>query len=186
MALAAERVRYVAAQHGRRLDRSRWSAVSPMHLAPTEEQARAEVRFGLSQHMDYVRQILPAQRPGRLRRRPPGRRPAPGRARRRGHPGHGDRHIERMQQLSGGSGTFLIEHADWADHRRTRASMELFAREVVPHVTGACRPRLRARACELGHDQLTRRRMAKAQAVADLEHAREVRGRSADVRAGVR
>ena len=186
MALAAERVRYVAAQHGRRLDRARWSAMSPMHLAPTEEQARAEVRFGLSQHLDHVRQILPLNVPvdsdvdhlvdalhlaghGVV-----------------GTPAMAIGHIERMQQLSGGFGTFLIEHADWADHRRTRARMELFAREVVPHFTGACRPRLRAHARELGHDQLTRRTMAKAQAVADLEHAREVRGRSADIRAGVR
>lgn len=175
MAMAAEKVRFVAEQHGRQLDRTRWSAMSPMHLAPTEEQARAEVRYGLAAHLDYVRQILPLNVPvdsdvDRL----------VDTLHLAGHgvvgtPAMAIRHIERMQQLSGGFGTFLLEHADWADHQHTRASMELFAREVVPHFTGACRPRLRAHARELGHDQLTRRTMAKAQAAADLEHAREVR-----------
>jgi limonene 1,2-monooxygenase len=186
MALALDKARQVGDQHGRQLDRSRWSVLSPMHLAPTEEQARAEVRFGLSAYMDYVRQILPMNLPvdsdvdrlidamhlvghGVV-----------------GTPAMAVRHIERMQQLSGGFGTFLIEHADWADHRDTRASMELFAREVVPHFTGSCRPRLHAHARELGHDQLTRRTMAKAQALADLEHSREVRSQSADTRAAVR
>lgn len=175
MAMAAEKVRFVAEQHGRQLDRKRWSAMSPMHLAPTEDQARAEVRYGLAAHLDYVRQILPLNVPvdsdvDRL----------VDTLHLAGHgvvgtPAMAIRHIERMQQLSGGFGTFLLEHADWADHQHTRDSMELFAREVVPHFTGACRPRLRAHARELGHDQLTRRTMAKAQAAADLEHSREVR-----------
>lgn len=182
MALAAEKAAWVARQHGRELDRSRWSAMSPMHLAPTEEQAREEVRYGLATYLDYVRQILPLNVPvdsdtdrlvdtlhlvghGVV-----------------GTPEMAVRHIERMQQLSGGFGTFLIEHADWADHQHTRASMELFAREVVPHFTGASRPRRRAYARELGHDQLTRRTMAKAQAAAELEHSRDVQRRSAAVR----
>jgi limonene 1,2-monooxygenase len=179
MAMAAEKAGYVAEQHGRRLDRSRWSAMSPMHLAPTEEQARAEVRYGLAAHLDYVRQILPLNIPvdsdvDRL----------VDTLHLAGHgvvgtPAMAIRHIECMRQLSGGFGTFLLEHADWADHQHTRASMELFAREVVPHFTGATAPRLRAHARELGHDQLTRRTMAKAQAAADLEHAREVRRTSA-------
>lgn len=174
MALAAEKARYMAERHGRQLDRSRWSAMSPIHVAPTEEQARAEVRYGLSAYMDYVRQILPMNVPvdSDVDRLVDTMHLA-------GHgvvgtPAMAIRHIERMQQLSGGIGTFLIEHADWADHQHTRTSLELFAREVVPHFTGACRPRLRAHARELGHDQLTRRTMAKAQAAADLEHSREL------------
>jgi limonene 1,2-monooxygenase len=164
MALAAEK----AGQHGRGLDRSRWSAMSPVHLAPTEEQARDEVRFGLAPYLDQVRQILPMNIPvdsdvDRL----------VDALHLTGHgvvgtPAMAIRHIERMRELSGGFGTFLIEHADWAEHRHTRASLELFAREVVPHFTGALRPRLRAHARELGSDQLTRRTMAKAQALADL------------------
>ena len=85
------------------------------------------------------------------------------------------RHIERIQELSGGVGTFLIEHASWASHAHTRSSLELFASEVAPHFTGSTRARQAAYTRELVHDQLTRRTMAKAQAAADLQHATEVR-----------
>lgn len=177
MALALEKAQYKADEYGRTLDRSRWSAMSPMHIAPTEAQARDEVRFGLSAYIDYIRQILPMNVPvdsdldnlidtlhlaghGVV-----------------GTPEMAIRHIERVQELSGGVGTFLIEHADWANFAHTKASMELFAREVAPHFTGKAQARLAAHARELEHDQLTRRTMAKAQAAADVQHAAEVRER---------
>ena len=175
MALAAQKAQYVAEQYGRTVDRSRWSAMSPMHLAPTEKQARDEVRFGLRQYTDYIRQILPLNIPvdsdldnivdtlhiaghGIV-----------------GTPAMAVKHIERIQELSGGVGTFLLEHANWASHAHTRSSMELFAAEVAPHFTGSTRAQQAAYARELGHDQLTRRTMAKAQAAADLQHSTEVR-----------
>ena len=162
MALALDKAQYKADEYGRTLDRRRWSAMSPMHLAPTEEQARTEVRFGLARYIDYVRQILPMNVPvdsdvdhliDALHLA--------------GHavvgtPEMAVDHIRRMQELSGGFGTFLIEHADWANHAHTRASLELFAREVTPHFTGSARARLDAYGRELEHDQLTRRTMAKA------------------------
>ena len=151
--------------------------MSPIHIAPTEAQAREEVRFGISQYIDYIRQILPMNVPvdsdvdhivdtlhlaghGVV-----------------GTPAMAIRHIERLQDLSGGIGTFLIEHADWAGFEHSKASMELFAREVVPHFTGSTRARKEAYSREMQHDQLTRRTMAKAQAAADLRHSREVGAR---------
>ncbi|WP_420597050.1 LLM class flavin-dependent oxidoreductase [Deinococcus sp.] len=177
MALALEKAQYKADEYGRTLDRRRWSAMSPMHIAPTEAQARQEVRFGISQYIDYIRQILPMNVPvdsdvdniidtlhlaghGVI-----------------GTPEMAVRHIERIQELSGGIGTFLIEHADWANVEHSRASMELFAREVAPHFSGRARARQEAYSRELQHDQLTRRTMAKAQAAADLGHSREVKAR---------
>ena len=40
--------------------------------------------------------------------------------------------IERLWQLSGGFGTFLVWTHDWADRAATRRSFELFARHVMP------------------------------------------------------
>lgn len=175
MATAIEKAEETAAHFGRLVERRRWSAMSPMHLAPTEEQARAEVRFGLVPYIDYIRQILPMNVPV-------GADPddiidtlhTAGHAV-VGTPAMAIDHIRRMQQLSGGLGTFLIEHADWADHHRTQASMELFAREVMPHFTGRTRARTAAYDRELQHDQLTRRTMAKAQTAAELQYAADVR-----------
>ena len=174
MAMAAAKAQYKADEYGQVLDRSRWSAMSPMHLAPTEAQARAEVRFGLRLYIDYIQQILPMNVPvdsdldniidtlhlvghGVV-----------------GTPEMAIKHIDRLQELSGGVGTFPIEHADWANFEHSKASMALFAREVVPHFSGSTRARTAAHARELQHDQLTRRTMAKAQAAAELEHSREV------------
>jgi len=85
-------------------------------------------------------------------------------------------HIERLVKISGGFGTFVIEHADLADPEATRRSYELFARRVMPHFTGQLRPRLAAYERELAGDGFTRRTMAAAQAKAGVEHYRELRG----------
>src|SRR5579862_9542233 len=42
-----------ASEFGRDVDRSRWSLVGPMHIAPTREQARADVAFGMLEWLDY-------------------------------------------------------------------------------------------------------------------------------------
>jgi limonene 1,2-monooxygenase len=44
--------------------------------------------------------------------------------------------IERMVEQTGGFGTFLIMTHDWADRPQTLASLELFARYVMPHFQG--------------------------------------------------
>jgi limonene 1,2-monooxygenase len=168
--IASER----AAAFGQVVDRRRWSVTSPMHLAETEEQARREVRWGLPSYIGYIRQILPMNVPVDL-----GDTDAVvdvlhtvGHAV-VGTPEMAIEHIERLQRISGGFGTFVIEHADLADPEATRRSYELFARRVMPHFTGALRPRVAAHERELAHDGLTRRTMAAAQAKAGVEHSRE-------------
>ncbi|WP_433073184.1 hypothetical protein ACQP1P_25125 [Dactylosporangium sp. CA-052675] len=52
-----------AERFGRRLDRRRWSVVSPMRLAETEGQARREVRWGLPSYIhSRERAALPLAR----------------------------------------------------------------------------------------------------------------------------
>lgn len=163
-----------AAAFGQVVDRRRWSVMSPMHLAETEEQARREVRWGLPSYIGYIRQILPMNVPVALDDTDAvvdvlhtvGHAVV-------GTPEMAVEHIERLQRISGGFGTFVIEHADLADPEATRRSYELFARRVMPHFTGALRPRLAAHERELAHDGLTRRTMAAAQAKAGVEHSRE-------------
>ena len=46
MALAAQKAQYMAQQYGRTVDKSRWSAMSPIHIAPTEKQAETKFASG--------------------------------------------------------------------------------------------------------------------------------------------
>ncbi|GIF04903.1 LLM class flavin-dependent oxidoreductase [Actinoplanes siamensis] len=164
-----------AHQVGLQFDRSRWSVMSLMHVAPTEAQARAEVRWGITSYIKFVRQILPINVPVDLDDpdavvdvlTTTGNAVI-------GTPEQAIRHIERMWELSGGFGTFLIEQSDIADPDATRRSYDLFARRVMPYFTASTWPRIRAYEAELQSGGMTRRTMAAAQAKAGVEYHHEV------------
>ncbi|HUI04971.1 MAG TPA: LLM class flavin-dependent oxidoreductase [Acidimicrobiales bacterium] len=126
-----------AAEFGTTVERPRWRLVGPMHVAPTEEQARAEVRFGLAQWVDYFERVaaLPLA-PSTL---------DPDKMVDAlmetgfaiiGTPAMAVAQIERLIEQSGGFGTYLLMAHEWADRQATLASYELFAREVIPHFKG--------------------------------------------------
>ena len=126
-----------AAEFGTTVDRGRWRLVGPMHIAETEEQARADVRFGLAQWVDYFERVaaLPLA-PGTL---------DPDKMVDAlmetgfaiiGTPAMAIAQIERLVAQSGGFGTYLLMAHEWADRHATLHSYELFAREVVPHFKG--------------------------------------------------
>ena len=104
-----------ARELGRTVDRSRWSVVSPVHVAPTEAQARAEVAWGLPHHVRFVRQVLPLNVPVDLDDvdavidvlQTVGHMVV-------GTPDQAAAHIAKMQEISGGFGTFVIEHGELA------------------------------------------------------------------------
>ena len=122
----------VAAANGKTVDRKNWRLVAPMHIAPTREQAREEVKFGLDGWADYLRNVaaLPIV------------------------PGGGDvidallssnmavigtpddavAQIERLQKQSGGFGTLILFAHNWAEWANTKRSYEMFARFVMPRV----------------------------------------------------
>jgi limonene 1,2-monooxygenase len=122
----------VAAANGKTVDRKNWRLVAPMHIAPTREQAREEVKFGLDGWADYLREVaaLPIV------------------------PGGGDvidallssnmavigtpddavAQIERLQKQSGGFGTLILFAHNWAEWAHTKRSYEMFARYVMPRV----------------------------------------------------
>ena len=120
----------VAKANGKTVDRKNWRLVAPMHIAPTREQAREEVKFGIDGWADYLRNVaaLPIA------------------------PGSGDvidallsssmavigtpddaiAQIQRLQKQSGGFGTLVLFAHNWADWPNTKRSYEMIARFVMP------------------------------------------------------
>ncbi len=134
----------MAAAHGRRIERARWRLVGPMHLAPTMDQARRDVAFGLKAWVDYFLRVAAL--------------PVVGEAVEVGDmvdamnangygvigtPREAVAQIERLWAQSGGFGTYLLMAHEWADREATLRSYELFARYVMPEFQGTLR-RLRA------------------------------------------
>jgi limonene 1,2-monooxygenase len=117
-----------------------------MHLAPTEEQARAEVAYGLSDWVVYFQRvaalpIAPDTAPGQdlvdalnqtglavI-----------------GTPDMAVAQIQRLIDQSGGFGTYLFMAHEWADRQATLRSYELFAQEVMPLFQDASRTLVRSR-----------------------------------------
>jgi limonene 1,2-monooxygenase len=127
-----------AAEFGTNVDRRTWRLVGPMHIAPTEEQARAEVAYGVSEWVDYFRRVaalalapetddstelvdaLNATGIAVI-----------------GTPDMAIAQIQRLIDQSGGFGTYLFMAHDWADRPATLRSYELFAKEVMPLFQGS-------------------------------------------------
>ncbi len=120
------------------VDRRNWRLVGPMHIAESEEQARADVAYGLPQWMDYF------QRVAALPLAPEGATTVDEQIDAMngsgmsviGTPEQAIAQVQRLIDQSGGFGTFLFMANEWADREATLRSYELFAREVIPHFQG--------------------------------------------------
>lgn len=129
-----------AAEFGTTVDRRAWRLVGPMHIAETEEQARADVRFGLADWAGYFAKVaaLPlapgTDDPDELVDAMNGSGLAV-----IGTPDAAAAQIERLVAQSGGFGTYLFMANDWADREATLRSYELFAREVMPRFQDSTR-----------------------------------------------
>ena len=122
-----------AAENGNTVDRAHWRLVGPMHIAPTMDEARRDVAFGLPAWVDYFKRVAAL--------------PLVGEATDLGDmvdamnatglavigtPEDAARQIERLWEKSGGFGSYLFMAHDWADREATLRSYELFARFVMP------------------------------------------------------
>ncbi|HET6792829.1 MAG TPA: LLM class flavin-dependent oxidoreductase [Acidimicrobiales bacterium] len=127
-----------AAEFGTVVDRRKWRLVGPMHLAPTEEQARREVEYGLADWVDYFRRVaaLPLAPDTDDTTELVDAINASGLAV-IGTPDQAIAQIQRLIDQSGGFGTFLFMAHDWADREATLRSYELFAKEVMPLFQGS-------------------------------------------------
>lgn len=129
-AIMEERARQFSAT----VDRRRWRLVGPMHLAPTESQARREVESGLAEWVRYFRDVaaLPLAPDVDDLGEVVDAMCASGLAV-IGTPGQAVAQLQRLVDGSGGFGTFLLMAHEWADEAATLRSMQLFASEVFPH-----------------------------------------------------
>lgn len=129
-----------AARHGHGVDRAQWRLMGPMHIAETEEQAKAECRYGLRWQYEYLRHITPSaidvpdnsddladmlNRTGRGVI---------------GTPEMAVQQIRRLIERSGGFGTYLLQGVDFADWEATLRSYRLIAEEVIPQFDGQIQP----------------------------------------------
>lgn len=120
-------------------DRSRWRLAGPMHLAVTREQAIEDVRHGLDDWCDYTQTVLAAPH-FRAAGKTFEERIAWVNESGLGVIGTVEDAIEQVQRLeeqSGGFGSYLLIHHEWADHEATLKSYELFANHVKPRFQGS-------------------------------------------------
>ncbi len=127
-----------SAEFGSAIDRRDWRLVAPIHVAPTKEQAYAEVQFGLAEWVDYFQRVaaLPLAPDTSDSMELADAMNASGFAV-IGTPDDVSAQIERLQEQSGGFGAFLAMGHDWADREATKRSYTLLAREVFPRFQGS-------------------------------------------------
>lgn len=127
-----------ARQNGQTINRADWRVVGNFHIAETREQARANVRHGLGQWLDYFQRVatFPVAKPG-------------------AHAATLDEQIDAMiaqhtvigtpddliaridklwEQSNGGFGAILDCAHNWADYPATKRHYELIAEYVIPHI----------------------------------------------------
>jgi limonene 1,2-monooxygenase len=135
-----------ASAFGTRVDRKDWSLVGLFHLAETEEQARAEVKFGIEPWFRYFQKVaafpqmtMPGDQLdemiGVINETGVGVIGTPERARAQ---------VQRLWDQSGGFGCMLQMGHEWANPAAAKRSAELFAAEVIPHFQGQAQPTLDA------------------------------------------
>jgi len=126
-----------AAEHGKEMHREDWGVVMGMHLADSKEQAIKDIKEGAGNVVtEYFGRTLGN--------------PVPDVPRDQivdymvehnqwivGTPDDCIAGIERLQELTGGFGKFMMRVEDWAPRDRIHRSYELLARYVMPHFQGS-------------------------------------------------
>ena len=131
-ALAANREIYErkAAENSKPTFCEDWSLVGPMHIAETKEDAIKDVRFGITEWVDYFKRVKG------IFLVPDGSDPIATLVENGlaviGTPDDAIAQIRRLERESGGFGTFLQLAHNWADWEKTKKSYALFAKFVVP------------------------------------------------------
>ncbi len=145
-----------AAAFGTRVDRKNWTLVGPFHIAETDEQARADVKFGIEPWFRYFQKVaafpqmtIPGDQTDEMINiiNDAG-------AGVIGTPERAPIQVQRLWDQSGGFGCMLQMGHEWANPLATKRSAELLAAEVIPHFQGQAEPTLAAarRASEVRDD----------------------------------
>ena len=129
-----------AGKNGHTLEDSRLRLVCPMHIAETREEARNNVRKGLTKWIDYYNLVAPKGLMGvegadvvdvmlKTNRAVIGT------------PDDAITMIKRLHAKQGDFGVFLQQAHNWASWENTKKSYELFTRFVMPAISDANRHR---------------------------------------------
>jgi len=129
----------VAAQNGLVADRDKWRLVGLMHLAETEEEARADVKYGITQWFRYFQHVAAfpqmAVEGGDIDEMIDFVNGGLGVI---GTPEQAIAQIEELvEQSNGGFGAYLTLSHNWANNAATKKSYELLARHVMPRFQGS-------------------------------------------------
>lgn len=162
-------------EFGHKPDRSKWRLCGPMHLAETKEQAIEDVRFGLDAWANYTQDVLAA----------PHFRTTGRTFEERvawvnetglgviGTPEEAVAQIERLEKQSGGFGSYLLIHHEWARPEATLKSYELFANYVKPKFQGSTDRLAKAEEYARSRWAELNKRAGEAIEAATERHARE-------------
>jgi len=126
-----------AAAHGKVLRREDWRLVVACHLAESRQEAIEDVRLGSGREVtEYFSNTLGQPTPD-----VPADQIVDDMVERNqwiiGTPDDCIAGIERLQEMSGGFGGFMVRVEDWARRDKTLHSYELLARYVMPHFQGS-------------------------------------------------
>lgn len=126
-----------AEKHGKTLRRQDWSLVVPIHLAESRKEALEDVRMGSGRELteyfgatlgnptpnvptDQIVDFMVDHNQWLI-----------------GTPEDCIAGIERLQEISGGFGGFMVRAVEWATREKTLHSFELLARYVMPRFQGS-------------------------------------------------
>ena len=123
-----------AAQYGQVADRDKWRLVGLMHLAETEEEARRDVEYGITQWFQYFQNVAAfpqmAVEGGDIDEMVQFVNGGLGVI---GTPDQAVAQIEELvEQSNGGFGCYMTLAHNWANPAATKKSYELLARHVMP------------------------------------------------------
>jgi len=126
-----------AASHGKVLRREDWRLVVACHLAESRKEAIEDIRLGSGREVtEYFGRTLGHPVPDL-----PADRIVDHMVENNqwivGTPEDCIAGIERLQEMSGGFGGFMVRVEDWARRDKTLRSYELLARHVMPHFQGS-------------------------------------------------
>ena len=126
-----------AAEHGQTMRREDWAIVSGVYLAESREEAFEDVRVGSARFVtEYFGQTLGNPPPD-----VPFDKIVDHMVENNqwivGTPDDCIAGIERLQEISGGFGSFMVRVDDWAPREKVLHSYELLARHVMPRFQGS-------------------------------------------------
>ena len=126
-----------AAEHGKTVRREDWGLVVGLHLADSRQEAFEDIRVGSGRVVtEYFGQTLGNPIPD-----VPANQIVDYMVEHNqwivGTPDDCIAGIERLQEISGGFGSFMIRVEDWAPREKLLRSYELLARYVMPHFQGS-------------------------------------------------